>query len=109
MDLALITKVSKALKSTGGARSEYQHVCFELEALKNILERLATLKPTESNMNHVNHIRAIALSCQLPLQLFLKKLEKFEPYLGAFAHPRSLCGAGRKGQWAIFMTEEVSR
>ncbi|KAH8742784.1 hypothetical protein BGZ57DRAFT_382080 [Hyaloscypha finlandica] len=107
--VALITKVSKALKSTGGAASEYQHVCFELEALKGILERLATLQPDASNINQVNHIRATALGCQLPLQLFLQKIQKFETSLGASPSSKSLSGAVRKGQWAVFMTEEISR
>jgi hypothetical protein len=109
MSSALITKVSKALRSTGGAASEYQHACFELDALKGILEHLEAMQPNASNINHVNHIRATALGCQFPLQLFLQKIQKFETSLGPLPSSKAISGVARKGQWAVLMTEEISR
>ena len=91
-----------------GASTDYQHVILELNALQNALSRLASLEPTESNINHVNAIRGMALTCQLPLQEFLSNIEKYEKTMGPFARS-SLRGAGHKTKWAVFVTEEVKK
>ena len=78
MAVALVKKVSDALKATGSASCEYRHVIIELEGLKNVLRHLEALEPTEDNISRVNAIRGMALTCQLPLNCFLHKLEKYE-------------------------------
>ncbi|KAI9864391.1 MAG: hypothetical protein M1813_003311 [Trichoglossum hirsutum] len=104
----LIRKVVKALKDTGGASWEYQHVVVELKGLEKALRRLEALEPSKSNIDQVNAIRGMALSCQLPLQAFLSKLETYESSIGPSA-PRSFGGSARKAEWAVFMTEEVKK
>lgn len=107
--IGLVKKVSKALKETGGATTEYQLVVVELKGLKNILRHLETLKPTEDNVTHINAIRGMALACQLPLRDFMAKLEKYESTLGPFADKRSLRVMVRKSKWAVVFAEEVER
>ena len=105
----LVKRVTRALKDTGGASTDYQLVVIELKSLKNILRHLETLNPTEDNVTHINAIRGMALACQLPLRDFMVKLEKYESTLGPFADKRSLRAMVRKSKWAVVFSEEVER
>ncbi|KAF2110430.1 hypothetical protein BDV96DRAFT_583994 [Lophiotrema nucula] len=105
--IALCTKVAKALKQAGGVTSEYQQVIIEIEGLQDALTRLAALEPTESNIDHVNAIRRMALACSLPLRDFLTKMEKYEAAMSPFATRNSFRSTGKKAQYAVFMSEEV--
>ena len=102
-------KVSHALKETGGAATEYQHVVIELRALKNVLRQLEALEPTEHNAHYVNAIRGMALACQLPLREFLVKLDKYEASLSPFAEQKFYRGVGSKSQWATSFAAEVEQ
>lgn len=102
-------KVSKALKETGGAATEYQQVVIELEGLKKVLQQLEAFEPTEDNARHVNAIRGMALACQLPLRDFMVKLEKYEASLGPFADRKSFRGVGRKARWATAFSADVEK
>lgn len=105
----MIHKVSKALQDAGGASSEYQQVVIELHGLKTALRHLEKIVPTEATASHVNAIRGMALACQMPLQEFLTKFEKYEASLGPFARRNSFRAAGRKAGWALFAADEVSK
>lgn len=102
-------KVSKALQSTGGAASEYQHAIIELNGLKNVLRRLESLQPNQDNEHHINAVRGMALACQLPLREFLVKLEKFEASLGPFSNSKWYHGVPKKSRWATSFAEEVEK
>lgn len=102
-------RVSKALKRTGCASTEYQHAIIELKGLKNVLRRLESLQPTQDNENHINAIRGMALACQLPLRDFLTKLEKCEASLGPFSNLKWYRGVPQKSRWAITLAEEVEK
>jgi hypothetical protein len=103
----LINRVIKSLREIDGSASEYQHFVIELEALGRALNHVSALEPSTSNVSHVNAIRGLALSCRLPLQEYLAKIQKYEPSMGAFAPKHSLRGARHKVKWGIFITEEV--
>ena len=107
----LVTKVSKALKDKCGASTEYQHVQLELQALERTLQHLQALQPTQSNQDHVNAIRGMALTCRIPLQEFLERIESYESSLGPFSalNRRSFKSVGQKSRWAIFMNDEVTK
>ncbi|KAF2239142.1 hypothetical protein EV356DRAFT_515376 [Viridothelium virens] len=106
--IELCTKVGKALKRTGGAASEYQHVIIELQGLQNVLARLTALEPSESTVGYVNAIRGMALATQFPLREFLARLDKYDRALDPFASSR-VTGAGKKARWAIFIVEDVNK
>lgn len=99
----LVKRVTKALKETGGAPTDYQLVVIELKGLKSILRHLEALKPTKDNVTHINAIGGMALACQLPLRGFMVKLEKYESTLRPYADKRSLRAMVRKssvyGPW----------
>ena len=105
----LVRKITKALKETGGASSEYQAAVVELKGLKHVLQHLQALEPTEDNLSHVNAIRGMALACQLPLRDFLAKLEKYESSLGPRADRKVYRGAGHKARWAVNFAAEVEK
>ena len=92
----LIRKISKALKETGGASTEYQNAVIELNGLERALQHLEALEPTDDNLSHVNAIRGMALACQMPLRDFMTKLEKYEASMGPW-ESRSSFGQG--SQW----------
>ena len=105
----LIRKISKALKETGGASTEYQNAVIELKGLKHTLQHLEALEPTDDNLSHVNAIRGMALACQLPLRDFMTKLEKYEASLGPWESRSSFRTAGRKAKWAVSFVAEVEK
>lgn len=105
----MIRKISKALKETGGATSEYQDAVIELKGLKHALQHLEALEPTEDNLSHVNAIRGMALACQLPLRDFMVKLARYEKSLGPWTDRTTFRGASRKAIWAIEFSGEVEK
>ncbi|KAL3421762.1 hypothetical protein PVAG01_05918 [Phlyctema vagabunda] len=103
----LIKKVSDALKDAGGASSEYQHVMIELEGLDRALKFVAAIQPDQSNLHHIDAIRGMALSCQIPLQQFLLKIQKYESYLGPFPASSSISRSTKKAKWAVYVAGQV--
>lgn len=101
-------KISKALKDTGGASSEYQDAILELNSLGNVLQHLAALEPTETTITHVNAIRRMALACQIPLKEFLDRIEKFEKPLGPFTNAR-FKAVPAKARWAVLTSDELRK
>lgn len=102
-------KVSKAIKDERGASSEYQLLDLELQSLRRILDQLQALQPTAENASHINAVRALALTCRLPLEQFLDKIDRFERSLGVQTSSSYVKRVNRKAQWAVMMSEEVSR
>lgn len=82
-------------------------MAVELHGLENVLRRVVALEPNASNIEHVDAIRGLALSCQIPVQEFLVKLKAYESALGPV--PTRKFQAGRKLQWAFQMVEEVNK
>ena len=105
----LVRKISKALKKTGGASTEYQHAIIEFNALENVLRHLESMEPNEGNERHINAIRGMALACQLPLRDFLTKVEKYEASLGPFSSPQWYRGLPQKSKWIVTFGEEVEK
>ena len=105
--LVLVSKISKALKKTGGAASQYQDAVTELNTLGYLLEQLKTLKVDGRNAHRVNTIRGMVCACEASLQDFLKKLDKFEASLGEQAKTAWYRGLPRKTQWAAAFGQEV--
>ena len=88
---------------------EYQAAVVELKGLKHALQHLQALEPTEDNLSHVNAIRGMALTCQLPLRDFMTKLEKYESSLGPWVDRTGYRSAARKARWAVGFGAEVEK
>lgn len=104
--IGALIKIAKALKESGGAASEFQDVIVELDALVALLQRLQALHSIRPNLAPGNAIWALASECQLPIQDFLKRIEKFEKRLGKTS-TNSISGVPRKAKWALKVREEV--
>ncbi len=106
----LITKVSKALKDSGGAASEYQDVVQELESLQAILTHLGTLCFKErAGTSPALRLTNLISTCQRPLSDFLDRIARFQASLNAFPHRNFLRTVPRKAQWGVFMGAEIPK
>jgi hypothetical protein len=103
--VGLVATIAKALNDTKG---EYQLVVIELEALERVLRQLEALEPNEANTGHINAVRAMALTCRLPLQDFINKLARFEKSMDPGISRNALYTFSRKAQWAVVMPNEVT-
>ena len=109
----LIIKVTKALKVHGGAAEEYQHVVFELQKFKSILDQIEQLQPEveAGNTDSRKVLCELVGRSRTILQGFLTSIEKFRTSLGGSSvkHRLRLTSDWRKAQWALFMSREVDR
>ena len=80
----LIYKIGLELKKNPKSAPDYQHLLIELEALDRALKLLQCIKPAQHELRRLEGIRALASTCQRPLEEFLAKIEKFEEYLGSW-------------------------
>ncbi|CAG8971550.1 hypothetical protein HYALB_00005446 [Hymenoscyphus albidus] len=87
----LVHQIARELRQNGEAAPEYQ-----------------LLLPAKIDFLRLNAIRAAALSCQIPLQAFLKKISKFDNSLG-IANARNLRfrGLPRRLQWSLAYRDDV--
>ena len=104
----LIYKVGLELKKNSEAAPDYQYLLIELESLDRALKWLQGLKPAQHEMRRLDAIRAMASTCQWPLQEFLDRIQKFEHHLGSWnAGNRSLGHLTKRAHWLIKYKDEV--
>ena len=113
--IALISKVSKALRETEGAASQYQYAAVELDLIHSVLIKVQSLEPSTQNEDLVQKIRLCSATCHTPLSRFVAKIRKFEGHLGASRSSkpvRVVKGVKRnvrKIQWAVTVEKELSK
>jgi preprotein translocase subunit SecE len=110
--IKILNDVRTALRETGGSRDEFQHILVDLQQLEIILEQLNRgAWDHGGDAGHLNAIKGMASTCQVPLRAFLTKIEKYKVLqakeLGSFR--ARLKGEARKVQWAVTMKEEVEK
>jgi len=104
----LIYKIGLELKKNPESASDYQHLLIELESLDRALKQLQRIKPAHHELRRLEGIRALAITCQRPLEEFLAKIEKFEEHLGSWkVKGNRLSRFGRRLQWSIKYKEDV--
>lgn len=108
--VTLINTVRKALKDSGGSQDEIRAVLQDLQQLHVVLTQLHEGDwGTGGDVSHVNAVRGLALTCQGPLSHFLQRLEKAKDKM---AHGKDgvkgrLLSSVKRGQWALFLKEDV--
>jgi hypothetical protein len=107
--IQLIQNICEALKTAGGASNHYQRVLVELGGLRNVLDELQKIQPSEGDMGQINTLRAMVHACQLQLHDFFVKLEKYHRSLNPFSKRTALQSAARKTQWAVSMETETEK
>lgn len=106
----LVIKISKSLRDSNGASVEINSLLLELHQLQLVLEQLRDLPPESSpTPSHVNALRGMALTVQIPLQDFLGKMEKYKAAAKVDSTSSRWSRAGRKIKWAVIMQEDVTR
>ena len=112
--IELIHKAAKALRSTSGATGHYQQTLLDLELIESVLRRVQGLSPASASPETIRTIQLCGLACHVPLDHFLQKAKKLEPFLNFngnssaanFLHIRK---AGHKLRWAILLEEDVAK
>ena len=112
--IELIHKAAKALRSTSGATGHYQQTLLDLELIESVLRRVQGLSPASAGQETIRAIQLCSLGCHVPLDHFLQKAKKLEPFLNFkgnsstanFLHIRK---AGHKLRWAILLEEDVAK
>ncbi|KAE8454415.1 hypothetical protein EG329_000037 [Mollisiaceae sp. DMI_Dod_QoI] len=109
--IKILNDIRKALRDTGGAKDEFQNVQIELQHLEILLEHLNRGTWSHSgDAGHLNAIKGMASTCQVPLREFLTKIEKYGlQFKELESHRGKLRTQGKKVQWAISMKEEVEK
>jgi hypothetical protein len=115
-DFVSVIKIAKdicrALRDTGGAKDEFQHVIIDLQHLAILIEQLNHgAWGHGGDGGHLNSIKGMALTCKTPLQEFLEKIEKYKSLQGTSikSFKARLGSEARKVQWAIGMKEGVDK
>ena len=108
--ISLINKVRKALRDTDGADDDLRIVLQELEQLELVLSLLGQDNWGRNyDTSHVNAVRGMALTCQVPLQDFLRKLESFKRTVSKPGNLKLLFQSNaRKVHWALSMKDEAN-
>lgn len=61
-------------------------------------------------LNDLEHVKAAALACQIPLQRFLGSMTKFETELGVWSvNKRSFNLLGKRLQWVLAFEKDVAK
>ncbi len=103
----LLAKITKALKDTGAARSEYLQLTRELELLQTLLSDVSQKLPK----SHQQLILATALGSRTQLENFLQKINtQYESTLGDRASGRGKFPIfAKRTQWAVLTQSDVTQ
>jgi len=99
----LIKDIIDCLRSAGGARSEYQELVTELDALKIALDDLSQLSSSATPSALLDTIK----SCRKRLDEFWAKIKPYEPSLGSSSRSNALRGTKDKLLWTFCQKEEI--
>ncbi len=106
----LIYHIGLELKSVPESAPDYQDLVNELAALDRAIKQIFQIRPGVHELKRLDGVRALAATCQIPLQEFLGKIQKFNKSLGPWNGGRYRAGGfGRGLQWSLIWKEEVSK
>ncbi|KFY91374.1 hypothetical protein V498_05511 [Pseudogymnoascus sp. VKM F-4517 (FW-2822)] len=105
----LILDITNTLGDAGGSKSEYQELLRELESLNHALKHLDKL-PANTRCPSLESIKYTALSCRLPLEQFLGKIQKYDRALGIWAgEANPVKNTADKLRWAFREKDEINK
>lgn len=107
----LITEITSGLKH---ASEEYQELCRELAVLQQALlqiDKLTGSTGSGASARQLDGIKYAALSCRLPLEQFLREIQKYENALGVKSREsdRTVKRIVRRVGWAFNKKDEVRK
>ncbi|OBT40995.1 hypothetical protein VE00_08259 [Pseudogymnoascus sp. WSF 3629] len=105
----LILDITNTLGDAGGSKSEYQELLRELESLNHALKHLDKLSANTRSAS-LKSIKYTALSCRLPLERFLGKIQKYDRALGIWGGEANLVkNTADKLRWAFREKDEINK
>ena len=112
--ISTLNDIRKALHDSGGAEEEFREVLLDLQQLEIVLQWLERGDWGRSgDLGHVNAVRGMSLTCQVPLKEFWGKIQKYKVMTSDHSQIRDVTGkvkgVARKIKWAVQMKEEVSK
>jgi hypothetical protein len=106
----LLFKIGIALRTVGGASSEYQDAVSFLSTLPITLEHLRAFTSLELEECKAENLRNHCEQIRLPLNSFLQDVTaKFEPSLGLSRRRNMLSRAPREIQWALYTSKKLKK
>lgn len=108
--ISLLFKIGNALRSAGGASSEYQDAVEFLRTLQSTLELLKDLTPAQIEASKADHLRRYCDQIRSPLQRFLSDVVRnLDASLGKSCQHNFIVRAPREVQWALYTANKLKR
>jgi hypothetical protein len=104
----LLVKIGTALRSVGGASSEYVEAVGFLSTLQTTLEHLRAFTEVLYDEQKAENLRNHCEQLRVPLDRFLEDVTaKFEPSLGVSRQKNMLSRAPREILWALHTSKKL--
>ena len=105
---SLIYRISTQLKRNPESAVDYQDLLIELESLNRALKQLQSLTPAHHEAHRLETVRALAITCIIPMEHFLARISEFEASLGPWcASNHRFRGFTQRIQWATMYKDDV--
>jgi hypothetical protein len=105
----LIKDTYSCLQDAGGAKAEYQDLLRALGCLQQALQHLDELQPCDASSTALDSIKYAALSCQRPLEKFLRQIRKYDKSLGVWGREGAVVSTASKLKWGFVEKEEIRK
>jgi hypothetical protein len=106
--IQLVRDVITSLQASGGSSLDYQALVMELFSLERALLEVKALKPLDHSSDQVDALKCAASQCQLTIDRFMTKIQKYQPSLNAQGTGSRWRDGLRKVQWALCKKEDVA-
>lgn len=106
--IQLVRDVLKSLQDAGGSSSEYTSLVVELFTLERALLEVKALRAEDCKAAQLNALKCAATQCQLTIDKFMTKLQKYQPSLNAQGSGSNWRDGLRKVQWALCKKEDLA-
>ena len=106
----LINSIVTSLRSTSGAREQFQELETELFGLEHALEHIDSLSRAASPYSsspEIQTLKFVSLYCVKTLERFHDKIKPFEDSLGAQSNMTKLRAAPRMVRWELLLKKDL--
>jgi hypothetical protein len=106
--LHLFKTIAVEIKNYRDAPANFQQLQVELELLQNTLSQVLHAEPSHGEERElIDRVRAIALHCHGPLQVFLDKMRPKAGTLGHFGKTTTIGNVGLRLHWSMVTQKDV--
>ncbi|KAN0089507.1 hypothetical protein V8E51_019767 [Hyaloscypha variabilis] len=106
--IQLVRDVITSLQASSGSSSAYKALIMELFSLERALLEVKALKRFNHTPDQVDALKCAASQCQLTIDRFMTKVQKYQPSLNAQGSGSKRRDSLRKVQWALCKKEDVA-